>query len=485
MALRQWRNVSAAIALLPVVAEWIWKTVIHPQPWWVHYYDPETSFFYEGLRIASGHSPVNIDNPATPLQLVSAAISLVTGPSPLSFPRFIVIAHVFGLLLTIAGVFLLAHTLLRDVPPLLAVTAIWTWFMAPQALEYQLVWCGEMFFFGFGAAALAGVASSLVNPADTRRDALAGAAIGVLIAVKFVFVAWIGALCVAYLFARVRPVFRSLVATASAAVAFFITTAVAWPRYPAMARWLVRLATNSGYYGNGRRELPSLSQVVSSYVHVVVTSKAWMVWLAIVVVCAAATWLRGPRNVRPVIVFAAAASGAVLVMAVRSPQFRYLFPIALCALLIVAVSAPVLRERRVASSVLGVLAALLLAKAISGDMRDHRSRIESLVPLHDEVAAAVARVAPNGVVIYGWRFPTPSFGLRINATNDAQLAEIETRYPRQGHYNDWVHRVVLPAGADHWDALVIDRAMLPEFPGPVGRAVEHFNQYDLILPPGR
>jgi hypothetical protein len=485
MSLRQWRNLSAAIALLPIVLEWIWKTVIHPQPWWLHYYDPETSYFYEGLRIASGQSPFNVDNPATPLQLFSAAFSLMLGPSPLTYPRFIVAVHVFGLLLTIAGAFLLVHTLLRDAPPMLAVTAIWTWFMAPQALEYQLVWCGEILFFGFGAVALASVAGSLTNPIDRRRDLLAGATIGLLISVKFVFVAWIAALCIAYFAARERPIYRSAVATGSAVAAFFTATAVAWPRYPAMAHWLARLAFNSGYYGNGRRALPRLSDVISNYARVVLTSKGWMVWLAVVVICAVATWLRGPRLARPVIVFAAAASGAVVVMAMRSPAFRYLFPVALCAVLVFAVSAPLLKTRRRETAALALFAALLLGKAIAGDMRDHTSRIESLLPLHDKVTATVAGLAPNGVVVYGWRFPTPSFGLRINATNYAQLGEIERRYPREGHYNDWFRRVLLPAGATHWDVLVIDRAMLSGFAQPVGRTAGHFNQYDVILAPGR
>lgn len=471
MNVRQSRNVTAAFALLPVVALWIWKTVLYPRPFWIHYFDPETSYFYEGLRIVSGQSPHNVDNPGTPVQLVSALISLFTGASPLTYSSFLVVAHAFGLVLSCGAAFLLMQTLLRAAPPAIAVAAIWTWFLSPQALEYQLVWSPEMFFFGLGSLALVAIAKSLSQPAHARRDAFAGAAIGVLIATKFVFVAWLAARWVAYLVARERTIVRTLISAGGAAGAFILTTAVAWPRYPAMGAWLARLALNSGLHGRGSRGLPQLSDVLDGYAQTILTSKAWMLWLIVVMVCGVRAYRRGARTL---VVFAGTASLFVAMMAIRAPAFRYLMPIALCAVLIVALS-----DWR--PLVLCTVAGLLLAKSIARDVGDHRARVESVT----SIRSCVERALPAGVVVYSWRFSTPSFALRINATNDRQRNEIAGRFPREGHYNDWTGQLFLPPAARRWDALVIDEALLPGFPEPVGRTVARCEQFRVVLPPDR
>ncbi len=468
------RNFTAAFAVLPVVAIWVWKVVIHPRPFWVHYFDPETSYFYEGLRILAGGSPFNVDNPGTPVQLASAAIALFTGTSPLTYPSFIVVAHAFGLVLTIGGTFLLVHTLLREAPPAIAVAAIWTWFLSPQALEYQLVWSPEMFFFGFGAMALVAIRRALgggdaAGPAGgtpALHDFVAGAAIGLLIATKFVFLAWLAAFCLALFSLR-----RALLAIAGALAAFFLATAVAWPRYPAMASWIFKLATSSGMHGRGPRGMPRLSEVFDGYAQTVMTSRAWMLWLLVVVLVGVLAYRSGAKRI---VVFAATASALVAVMAMRAPAFRYLMPIALCAVLVVALT-------RWRPAILCALVALLLAKAIARDVDDHRTRIAAVTSLH----AQVARALPPGVVVYTWRFSTPSFALRINATNDAQRHTIETRYPDEGHFNDWTGQLFLPRNARTWDVLVIDEALFPRFPQPVGRTIARFEQYRVVLPPGR
>lgn len=459
------RNLTAAAALLPVVALWLWKVVIRPRPYWAHYFDPETSYFYEGLRILAGGSPFNVDNPGTPVQLASALLALFTGTSPLTYPAFIVAAHASGLALSIGGAFLLVHTLLRDAPPAIAVTAIWTWFLSPQALEYQLVWSPEMFFFGFGCVGLVAIARALESD-DAKRDLLAGAAIGLLIATKFVFLAWLVAFCAAAFSVR-----RALLAIGGAVASFVAITAVAFPRYPAMLSWLVKLATSSGMHGRGAKGLPQLSEVLSGYAQTILTSKGWMLWLAIVIACGVLAYRRGAKRI---VVFAALASALVAGMAMRAPAFRYLMPIVLCAVLVIAVT-------RWRPAILCIVAGLLLAKAIARDASDHRTRIDSLVSLRAEVE----RVLPPGVIVYGWRFSTPSFALRINATNDAQRNAIAARFPREGHFNDWTRQLFLPPGARGWDALVIDGSLLHTFPQPVGRTHARVGPYRIVLPPDR
>lgn len=485
MRLRQSPLTSVVVALAPVVAEWIYKFAVRPRPFWVHYYDPETIHFYAGLAILAGHPPPNVDNPGTPLQLASAAIALVTGRSPLTYERFVFVAHVAGLALTSAGAVLLARTLLRGAPSPLAIAAVWTWFMAPQALEYQMVWSPEIFFFGLGTASLAAIAASLNGPPSASRDALAGASVGVLIATKFVFLPWLAALAVAYFAARERPFPRAAIATLSALGGFVAATLVAIPRYPAMLAWLVRLAAHSGAYGGGPRGAPRIGDVLAGYLHLASISKAWIAWLAIIAACAVVTFTRSARGLRPVVIFGGVASALSIVMTMRMPEFRYLLPVALCALLFLATAADEVRKVRWLPAALCLVAAVLLAKAIAGDVRNHRKRIDEQVALHDDVVAKLRDIAPSGVVVYGWRFPAPSFALRINATNEQQLAEIALRYPREGHYEDWRHRLVLPPRAARWGALVIDDGLLPGFPWPVGRTAARAAQFRIVLPPGR
>ena len=75
-------------AALPLLADSIYRVVIHPRPFWMHFYDPETIYFYQSLRLLGGHAPLNVDHPGTPVQLLGAVIALFTGRSPLQFDAF-------------------------------------------------------------------------------------------------------------------------------------------------------------------------------------------------------------------------------------------------------------------------------------------------------------------------------------------------------------------------------------------------------------
>ncbi|HET9767843.1 MAG TPA: hypothetical protein VFS60_13390, partial [Thermoanaerobaculia bacterium] len=80
-------------AFLPAVGAAVLKVFVEPRPFWVYFYDPETFYFHDGLRILTGRAPLDFTNPGTPLQLVSAAIAALTGTSPDDFDRFRVTAY--------------------------------------------------------------------------------------------------------------------------------------------------------------------------------------------------------------------------------------------------------------------------------------------------------------------------------------------------------------------------------------------------------
>ena len=54
-----------------------------------------------------------------------------------------------------AAVLLLLHTVLRDLPAIMQVVAIWAYLLAPHALERLDVWSPEGLYLPIGAVALA------------------------------------------------------------------------------------------------------------------------------------------------------------------------------------------------------------------------------------------------------------------------------------------------------------------------------------------
>src|SRR5205814_2494173 len=132
------------VAALPLLVNWTAKAVIDPRPFWVHYYDPETIYFYDGLRMAELHAPHAADNPGTPLQVMSAAISLVTGRTPFAIDAFRLAGYTLALLLTIATMALIVRF---NSSPCLTIALIWTYFLAPSAFERDVVWSPEILYF--------------------------------------------------------------------------------------------------------------------------------------------------------------------------------------------------------------------------------------------------------------------------------------------------------------------------------------------------
>ena len=105
------------LALAPITGEWIYKVFINPRPFWVFYYDPETIYFYSGLELLNGQIPNNVDNPGTPVQLISAGLLTLIGRNPMNFDCFRVSAYVFSQILMILTCWVLLKTLLLRLPP--------------------------------------------------------------------------------------------------------------------------------------------------------------------------------------------------------------------------------------------------------------------------------------------------------------------------------------------------------------------------------
>lgn len=450
--------------ILPLLVDWIYKVLLHPRPFWAFYYDPETIYVHDGLRLLSGRAPLNVDNPGTPVQLLTALIEFIAGRAPQSIDALRNAGYVVALLLVIGTGVLLERTLFRETPPLLAVAGLWTFFIAPAALQYQTIWSPEILFFPFGGLVLAALAAR-------KSPMVIGLCAGLCIATKFVFLAWVPALLIALAFERRR--IRDVAAAAGGIVAgFLLATLPAAARYGDMARWLWRLATRTGPYGSGSTAVPAIDSAARAFFDFAMNAKGWILWCAVVAI----VLLIARRRERSLIIFGVVAIASTIVMAMRTPNGRYLLPAAL-GVVVLSAAAKEIPHARAAF----VMALLLMTKAVVDDCRSHDRLIAFHRALRDGIDRSVASIRkPGDIVVYGWRAPEPSFALRILATDEQWLEETKRLYPREGHFNDWMQQFHLPKGARRWEILVISRDVLPRVPVPVVSAAPDVGPFAIV-----
>jgi hypothetical protein len=456
------------IAVLPIAVDWIAKNVVWPRPFWVWFFDPETPYFYNGLRLLRRQAPYHVDHPGTTLQMLSAAIAALSGPTPLRYEAFLTAAHLLALVLILAATALLLATILREAPPALQIAGAWTYFMAPQALALDDVWSPELVYLPIAAVVFALLWRWWRVPGAVPAIFL-GLALGLAVATKFTFLAWIPAALAACAVARQYR--DAIVVAAAAAAGFAIGTIPAACQYERMLQRLFVLGTQ-----------PRVGMEGGTWL--VLTAKGWFLWVVVIVVFAA-TRLR--RRHLPMLTFVVVAIGLNYVGMLRNASFKHLLPscLAFALLFALSVSAPPSPRVSVQAGVLG-LCALLTGRAVINDIGTHRRRIAEHLSLRAQIEAAVPR---DAVALYSWRVPIPSFALRA-VSDDWHHAEIERRYPLEGHFDSsGGHfdrprgRVFLPLGRRRWDYLVIDPQKLHDFPEPVGGFVARVGPYVVVRAP--
>lgn len=424
-------NLAAALALAPFIVSWFLKTRVWPRPFWIFHFDPETIYFYSGLSLLRGQMPQNVDNPGTPLQLISAAIAAVTGATPLRYEQFLGVAHTIGLLFGLAGALAIFYGVMAGAPPLLRISAVWAYLIAPAALERLHIWSPEILYLPIGACVLALFRLWLESPSAGKAIAV-GALVGFGIAAKFAWLIWAPALVLAML--STGRVLHASLAAVGAGAGFVFGTIPVVSAYASMFRRLPYLV------GAGRAE--------QTWPVLLATSTVWQAFLAVTVLFAG--W-HFRRSRLPWVVFAAALLAFSMLATARNPTFRYLLPSAFAVVALLASASA--SDKLTGSAQAGLLAitAVLLVKTLGDDVRAHRHKIAEGLALRSDFA----RVVPSdAIVIYGWRSPVPSFALRVMSSDPQDLREISRRYPREGHLNPWNGATVLPTGVRRWDFLV-------------------------------
>jgi hypothetical protein len=460
------RPLVVALGVLPLLVDWIYRAVLHPRPFWAFVYDPEMIYVHEGLRLLSGHAPHNIDNPGIPVQVLTATIELFAGRLPGSLDTIRLSAYIVALILSSGAAALLERTLFREAPAPLAIAGLWTFFIAPAALEYDTILSPEILYFTVGALTLAALSSR-------KTPLLLGLSVGLCIATKFVFLAWVPAILAAIVVERRR--LREVALGAGGILAGFIgATLPAADRYGQMAKWLWGIATHSGWYGRGPKELPHLRLTLIGYWELAIASKGWLLWCAFVV----GLLLLARRRDRGLIAFGLVSIVASILMAMRTPTGRYLLP---GALGVVALLGAVREIRPRLAAAAFTLALAIVGSAVVSDCRRHDRLIAEQGALRAEIDRAVARVRkPGDIIVFGWRTPEPSFALRFLALDRTWLAETDRRYPHEGLFDVEERRFHLPDGATRWDLLVLDRSGLGSVPEPVITAAPDIDRFAIV-----
>lgn len=479
---------AAFAALAPIAVGWIYRVFIHPRPFWVEFYDPETIHFYAGLEMLRGHVSPNTDNPATPLQMLSATIESIGRMSTLDFDRFRFPAYLLGGALIAVGAVLFVRFVAAALPFPLRVASVWVYFLAPHALIYAAVWSPEILYFFTGSLALAAIVRSWAGYAGDRvpevdsgpsRRAIfvAGAAIGLTCSIKFVFLGWVPAFLASLLVPWRRPWPSRLadvaLASAGAVAGFVLFTLPVISKYPAMFSWVTGIVTESGFYGHGGVGLPSAAYVLGNAKDAVVTGKVFhLVFLAAIVMLALAARCGSDRSERILavraFVFVAISSALTYAIVMKHFNHRYLLPAALASALAFVLGIRWLAaKRRAITWGVAVVMLLLVVKTVRHDMRTHDEAIRRAIDTRASVESFIARDAAvrkiDPVIIYG-DFPTPSFALRYFAT-ESDLAVLDREFPREGTWGtNLFGGIHLPPGVQAWNYFVVQQRQTELYP---------------------
>jgi hypothetical protein len=483
--------ITFVAALAPMLAVWIEKVILLPRPVGADYADPEVYFFYDSLRIFLGSAPHNVDHPGTPVQLLGALMLRVTGATPLAIDSWRPAMYTIALLLNAAAVMILLRFPLRDVPRIAAVAAIWTFWICPAAMRHIAIWSPEIVYFFAAALALAAFHAYFLRPGSARAAWL-GAAIGLCIAVKFVFLSWAIAAAIGLITFGARRVRHTGLMLTAAVAGFFIATLPAITRYGAMFRWITALVSRSDWYGRAK---PAPANIAADLVTALTHAKSWHAWMAVALLLLVAVVKRGDAAMRAALLFGTIAIAVNYVMAAKGIvpkeadafgdiRYRYVLPAAAAAMFLIAEAcrAPQL-QRRWIHLVLLLVSGVLVCKSALAEINTHQAIVAQSAAQTAAVEDAVRRVAhQNDVIIYEG-VALPEYALRAHTYGERRfLRMVERRWPRVGHLYDF--ETFLPEGAMHWDLFVIRPQLAARSPARNGVIVGRTSTHVLIRPAG-
>jgi len=485
------------VAFAPLAALLTYKVFVEPRPFWVVFFDPEAIWFLNGLDIISWTSPRNIDHPGIPTSLLSALFVALAGAEPLAFDSFRLIAYVAVFLLNVLAGLLLLRTLLAGMSRPLQLTALWSYYLAPRALDHTTIWTSESLFPFFSVLPLVCI-SRLLRGSPSRRDCLLlGCSLGACIALKFTFITWLPAMVLLATCRKAESTWTrrsasALLVGAGASMGFVLLTLPIAHRYPYLLDWVVRLATRTGRHGSGAEGLPATVELAGRILDTIRHAKVWYLWIGALALGGAMA-IQGRRERTDALVYGAGMLGflAAQTLILRGElEMRYLLPAAPMSVLFVVVLSRhpwIAGSARFQQLTAGLIALLLVQGAVK-DVLVHRARIGAASSWSARVETIIAERAKElgrpPVVVYGWRSPTPSFALRCFNTDPHILDLIEERYPNQGDYVPWrtSQPIRLPRRVETWDLFIARRQEARFEPPVLGSVIAEVDDYVVMVP---
>jgi hypothetical protein len=462
-------------SFLPIAAALIYKCFVYPRPLWAHLFDPEMIYYVSGRELLQHQRVQNVDNPGTPLQVLSALIHWGLGSDPQTVDQFRYVGYGVAWSLTFLSAFLLVRTVLVPLPRLLQVVALWSWFLCPASLEYMTVWSPEILYFPAGALALV-ITAEAFRSDKLRLCLYAGMTIGLCCAIKFTFLAWVPPLLVLLFFdfqkqdIRVsRRALRCGMALVGIIAGFLLATFPVHDRYGQMFSWLWRLATRSGAYGSDAPGGPPLLTLVVNLIRTFKVRWAWSLWLGL---CALIAWegcrrvpLKSTRTwpVQRLAIFAILAMILNYGMTLRNPSAHYMLPSGLCAIALFACGAqfPSWSHRRRYQGLLFVGMLLLLSRAIWQDIALHRQRIDQSQSQQRAISLKLQELSRNWdhepCVVYTFPAPMPSLALRVMSMDPKWNAAVGAIYPHEGHQTFAGQIELTGTRCQSWDFCVVSQ----------------------------
>ena len=239
---------------VPLLVDFLWKTIISPRPFWVFYSDPELIYYFQGVRLARKLLPTYVHSPGTPVVVLAAILRMLLGGDELEPARVLEAAHWIGLLAAFGGLWALLRGALDRVPAGIALAAAGVLFLHPAAFSYSTVLSAELFSLPVGCLLIVAVVRAGERVNSLPALAALGGMVGIACAFKMTFAAWVPAaliVAVAGWAATYRPlVGRLTVVTASGAGSFLLATLPVVPRYREMMGWYFGVLSHSGAYGS-------------------------------------------------------------------------------------------------------------------------------------------------------------------------------------------------------------------------------------------
>jgi hypothetical protein len=389
-------------------------------------------------------------------------------------------------------VVILLQTLLRDVPRAAAVAAIWTFWICPAAMRHVAIWSPEAVYFCVAALALAAFHAYFIRP-GAARAAWLGAAIGLCIGVKFVFLSWAIAAALVVAMMGAKRIRDTALMLASTLAAFVVATIPAITRYPAMFRWIAALVFRRGWYGRAQPAGSVVADLLTDLGMAVMHAKAWHGWMVVAFLLLLVVLKRGDNAMRAAFFFGAIAIALNYVMAAKgiAPKevdsfgdfrYRYVLPSAAAAMLVLAEAcrAPHM-QRRWPQFALIVITAMLVAKGALSEMHTHRALVAESAAMTAAVEEAVRGVARENDVIVYEGVDLPEYALRAHTYGEQRfLRMVEKRWPRVGHVYDF--ETFLPGEAKRADLFVIHPQFLARSPAKDGVVVARTPTHLLVRP---